>query len=57
MSDLCFRCDKPLDENAKGILLMYQPRDRTEAPLYTLPRMYCSECMKSFYEWARRERR
>ena len=53
MTDLCFRCDKPLGEGAKGILLMYRPRDPTEAPLYTLPRMYCNKCMDSFYEWIR----
>lgn len=53
MTDNCFRCHKELGEGAQGILLMYRPRDPTEAPLYTLPRMYCKDCMQSFYKWTR----
>ena len=51
--DICFRCRKSLGENPKGILLMYPSRDGTTPPLYILPRMYCHECIMSFYEWAR----
>lgn len=49
--DRCFRCRKSLGENPKGILLMYPGHDQW-APLYTLPRMYCSDCIKSFYQWS-----
>jgi len=57
MNDRCFRCEKPLGEGSLGILIMYRPRDPTDAPLYTLPRMYCHECMDSFYRWSRGEKR
>ena len=57
MNDRCFRCDKPLGEGSLGILIMYRPRDPTDAPLYTLPRMYCHECMDSFYAWANKGRK
>lgn len=48
--DRCFRCHKSLGENPMGILLMYPGRDGT-TPLYTLPRMYCNDCIASFYQW------
>lgn len=51
--DSCYRCRKPLGEFPTGILLMYPGRDRTEAPLYTLPCMYCRACIESFYEWSK----
>ena len=49
--DRCFRCMHPLGENSQGILLMYPGRNG-EGPLYTLPRMYCHDCIQSFYKWA-----
>ena len=51
-TDSCFRCRKPLGENPKGIILMYPGRETGEGPLYTLPRMYCKECINSFYQWS-----
>lgn len=51
-TDSCFRCRKPLGENPKGIILMYPGRETGEAPLYTLPRMYCKSCIDSFYQWS-----
>ena len=32
-------------------MLMYPGHDGYP-PLYTLPRMYCHECIQSFYKWA-----
>lgn len=49
--DRCYRCEKPLGELSQGILLMY-PGHGGQAPLYTLPRMYCHDCIQSFYKWA-----
>ena len=51
MIDRCYRCERPLGEHPQGILLMYPAHDGY-APLYTLPRMYCYECIQSFYKWS-----
>ena len=51
----CFRCSKPLGEFPVGILMMYPARKEDQKPLYTIPRMYCNDCLDSFYKWANGE--
>lgn len=38
-----------------GILMMYPARKEDQKPLYTIPRMYCNDCLDSFYKWANGE--
>ena len=49
----CFRCGKKLEGGFTSISLEYRSADPTNPPLKTLPRKFCSDCMRSFYAWSK----